>query len=80
MWDIPGPGIKPVCLALLGGFLATGPPWKPLHDIFDILSSTLFLLCPSMIRQGSPTEQLFNVVAARHTMEANHLSVFTAHF
>ena len=30
MWDLPGPGIKPVSLTLLGGFLTTGPPGKPL--------------------------------------------------
>ena len=29
MWDLPGPGIEPVCLPLLaGGFLSTGPPGK----------------------------------------------------
>ena len=30
IWNLPGPGIKPVSLALQGGFLATGPPGKPL--------------------------------------------------
>ena len=29
MWDLPGPGIEPVILALQGGFLTTGPPGKP---------------------------------------------------
>ena len=29
MWDLPGPGIEPVCLPLLAGrFLSTGPPGK----------------------------------------------------
>ena len=28
-WDLPGPGIKPVSLALTGGLLTTGPPGKP---------------------------------------------------
>ena len=28
MWDLPGPGIKLVSLALAGGFLTTGPPGK----------------------------------------------------
>ena len=28
MWNLPGPGIKPVSLALRGGFLATEPPGK----------------------------------------------------
>ena len=30
MWDLPGPGLKPVSPALAGGFLTTVPPWKPL--------------------------------------------------
>ena len=28
MWDLPGPGIKPVSPALAGGFLTTAPPGK----------------------------------------------------
>ena len=29
MWDLPGPGVKPVSPALAGGFLTTEPPGKP---------------------------------------------------
>ena len=29
MWDLPGPGLKPVSPALAGGFLTTAPPEKP---------------------------------------------------
>ena len=29
MWDLPGPGLEPVCSALAGGFLTTAPPGKP---------------------------------------------------
>ena len=29
MWDLPGPGIEPMSLALAGGFLTTAPPGKP---------------------------------------------------
>ena len=28
VWDLPGPGIKPVSPALAGGYLTTGPPGK----------------------------------------------------
>ena len=28
MWDLPGPGLKPVSPALAGGFLTTAPPGK----------------------------------------------------
>ena len=40
MWDLPGPGIKLVSLALQGRFLTTGPPGKPLTFIlgFKIFS------------------------------------------
>ena len=30
MWDLPGTGLKPMSLALAGGFLTTAPPGKPL--------------------------------------------------
>ena len=30
MWDLSGPGLKPVSPALAGGFLTTAPPGKPL--------------------------------------------------
>ena len=33
-WDLPGPRIKPVSLALQDRFLTTGPPWKPLLYVF----------------------------------------------
>ena len=29
MWDLPGPGLEPICPALAGGFLTTVPPGKP---------------------------------------------------
>ena len=29
MWDLPGPGLKPMSPALAGGFLTTAPPGKP---------------------------------------------------
>ena len=31
MWDLPGPGLKPVSPALVGGFLTTAPPGKSPH-------------------------------------------------
>ena len=37
MWDLPGPGIKPVSPALAGRFLTTGPPGKSPE-------STLFMI------------------------------------
>ena len=31
MWDLPRPGLEPVCPALAGIFSTTVPPGKPLH-------------------------------------------------
>ena len=44
MWDLPGPGIESVSLALAGRFLTTVPPAKspPTSFLFKILR--LFLL------------------------------------
>ena len=35
MWDLPGPGLKPVSPALAGGFLTTAPPGKTQREIID---------------------------------------------
>ena len=35
MWDLPGPGIEPVSLALAGGFFTTEPPGKPWKRCFS---------------------------------------------
>ena len=40
IWDLSGPGIEPVSLALAGGFLMTIPPGKP----SDLLSTFCLLL------------------------------------
>ena len=29
IWDVPGPGIKPMSPVLASGFLTSGPPGKP---------------------------------------------------
>ena len=33
MWNLPGPGIEPVCPALAGRFLTIEPPGKPTHSL-----------------------------------------------
>ena len=39
MWDLPGPGLKSVFLALAGGFLTTAPPGKSQnHFFFSVLN------------------------------------------
>jgi len=35
MWNLPGPGIELMSLALAGGFLSTAPPWKVLKSKED---------------------------------------------
>ena len=48
MWDLPGPGIEPVPLALAGGFFTTEPPGKPLPQDMNLgpllYSRTLLLI------------------------------------
>ena len=44
MWDLPGPGLKPVSPALAGGFLTTAPPGKPHTHFFYLLSEAAFML------------------------------------
>ena len=34
MWNLPGPGIKPVFPALAAGFLTAGPPGKSWQEFF----------------------------------------------
>ena len=54
MWDLSGPGLKPVTPALAGGFLTTAPPGKPPPVIFkgfDIKVSPL-LKVPFSFYQG----------------------------
>ena len=40
MWDLPGPGIKPVSPALAGRFFTTVPPGKPFHPSLSVLIPT----------------------------------------
>ena len=35
MWDLPGPGLKPMSSALAGGFLTSTPPGKSLNDYLN---------------------------------------------
>ena len=39
MWDLPGPGLKPMSPALAGGFLTTAPPRKSRFSfVFDFIN------------------------------------------
>ena len=42
MWDLPGPGLKPVSSALAGRFSITAPPAKP---TLTVLRRTAHILC-----------------------------------
>ena len=41
MWNLPGPGIKSVSLALEGGFLTTAPQGKPQGNFLDHINIAL---------------------------------------
>ena len=43
MWDLPGPGIKPMSPALVGGSLTTGPPGKSLSYLFFCFSAFIIV-------------------------------------
>ena len=48
MWNLPGPGIKPVCPEMAGRFLSTGPPVKSLNWHYwssSLLSKILSSCC-----------------------------------
>ena len=44
MWDLPGPGIKPVSHALAGRFFTTEPPGKPSLVSFVVVNFFIFIL------------------------------------
>ena len=66
MWDLPGPGIEPVCPALTGGFLTTAPPGKTPHLPF---------VCCNELRKKKKTISLDNSPCC-HT----DFSIFVLHF
>ena len=37
MWDLPRPGLEPVCPALAGRFSTTAPPGKPGFRVFNLI-------------------------------------------
>ena len=43
-WDLPGPGLEPVSLALAGRFLTTVPPGKSFFFVYFISSGFFFFL------------------------------------
>ena len=49
MWDLPGPGLKPMSPALAGGFLTTAPPGKSDFWIFLILIYAAFSYLVSLV-------------------------------
>ena len=59
MWDLPRPGLEPVCPALAGRFSTTAPPGKPL-DIFWRQSQQVLLKDPMWgVREGSLKWHMF---------------------
>ena len=52
MWNLCGPGIKPISPALQGGFLTTGPPGEPC-SVAGL--GTVFWRAYSLFPTGTPT-------------------------
>ena len=61
MWDLPGPGFKPVSPAVAGGFLTTAPPGKSkiqYSNSTSFLYSRISCCCSYLIKSAcleSPT-------------------------
>ena len=53
MWDLPRPGLEPVCPALAGRFSTTAPPGKPPVASKTVLGLSLFTSPPSCSIQSS---------------------------
>ena len=73
MWDLPRPGLEPVCPALAGRFSTTAPPGKPFPLVFEVLhnlglpSLTNPILPDSKIRSPeSITSGLFSVFSTSY--------------
>ena len=41
MWDLPRPGLEPVCPALAGRFSTTAPPGKPGKNLYAVIPYTI---------------------------------------
>ena len=46
--DLPNPGVKPASLALQGRFLTTGPPGKPIIELFKNGGDLVAKVCPTL--------------------------------
>ena len=60
IWDLPGPGLKPVSPALAGGFLTTAPPGKP-QDIRLIYRNLLHFITLTMKYQKEKIKTIFHL-------------------
>ena len=49
MWDVTGPGLKPMSPALAGGFLTTVPPGKSLEVVFCRSFFPFFFFCSLLL-------------------------------
>ena len=64
MWDLPGPGIELLPLALQGGFLTTGPPGKSIIELFKnggdlVAKACTALATPWAVAQQAPLSMGF---------------------
>ena len=88
MWDLPGPGIEPVSLALQGRFLTTGPPGKSYKILIYILiwgiyDDILFIFCLMAYRILVPWPGIKPESSALDGCSLNHWTareVQTVHF
>ena len=51
MWDLPGPGLKPMSPALAGGFLTTAPPGKSCTFVLKEKVNRSLIYTDNLLRQ-----------------------------
>ena len=61
MWDLPGPRLEPVSLALASGFLTTEPPGKSQVELFN-QQRTEDDHSPTTLLIKSQTDQYFSTI------------------
>ena len=60
MWDLPGPGIKPVSSALAGRFLTTAPPGKSLDGLLRFTNQMIYLKLLLILGKGEPFDDVIS--------------------
>ena len=70
MWDLPRPGLEPVCPALTGRFSTAAPPGKPSRGVFNKLLLYLFCKTGSRISASHQPLLILWVMVSEYLLKA----------